>query len=410
MSFRLLLLSFLTLSAFALSAQTNVGLEAYYSFDNDLIDRTGNTSNTGQEVGTLTYSCGVSGEAILLDGANDQVRILNSARISDEFDTEDFSLSFYFKPVGINGTQYLFSKRDTACANARKITVTYTPSARLLTTTLDQDELKGLTINTIVDNTVCWQHYTLVRKDNKVDVFLNAEHAGTNGTASRINLETAGPIYIGGGECLGGIETPFAGLMDEVRIYNRALNDDEVKGLYAAPDKIVTSDTIVFLGTSFDVKVGASCGDSFSWTPTTSVDMPTDIEPIIYADDVGEFTYTLEVRDQVSTCVASDSMRVIVVDPNTLPCEVALAKAFTPNLDGLNDTYGISNPYAINNLVSFEIFDRWGAKVFTTDNSFDQWDATFKDERVDPGVFLWQVVYICDGVEKSESGTVTVLR
>ena len=87
-----------------------------------------------------------------------------------------------------------------------------------------------------------------------------------------------------------------------------------------------------------------------------------------------------------------------------------MAKAFTPNRDNLNDTYGLSNPFAINDLISFEIFDRWGGIVFRTNDPFAKWDATYKNEAVNPGVFLWRVAYRCDGEEINETGTVTVIR
>lgn len=409
MSIKVSLFSFLFFPVF-LMAQTTIGLAAYYPFDGNTNDLTGNTSNTGQLVGTPTYTCGVVGQGLLLDGANDQIRILNSAGVSGEFDTEDFTLSFYFKPVGFNGTQYLFSKRDTACSNPRQFAITYFPGAKLVKTFLAQDADKDVELNNIVANLACWQQLTVVRVDTKVKIYLNGEYQNERGTASRVNIDAAGPIFIGGGDCLGGIETPFAGIIDELRIYDRALSDDEVKELYFGPDEIFTSDTIVFLGTNFDVELGNTCGQTFDWTPADNVMSPNDSEPTIFADEVGVFNYRIQVKDQVSSCVAIDSFRVTVVDPNTLPCEVAMANAFTPNRDNLNDNYGLSNPFAITDMVSFEIFDRWGAKVFTASSAFDQWDATFQDEKVNPGVFLWRVVYRCDGVEKSETGTVTVLK
>lgn len=404
------ILTFIFLLTGALQAQTTVGLVAYYGFNGDFIDQTGNTSNTGIAVGTPTFSCGVAGQAVLLDGANDQIRIPNTASIAGEFDREDFTISFYFKPVGLNGTQYLFSKRDTACTDPREISIRYVPGSRTLSTVLAQDEDKDVNIINLVNNQSCWQQLTVVRENLRVKVFLNGIFKSDLGTASRINLETEGALFIGGGDCLGGIETPFSGLIDEMRIYNRALEDNEVLGLYAAPDKILTSDTIVFQGNSLQVELNSTCGTNFNWMPTNNVMNPDDAEPVIDAVTPGNFVYYVQISDQVSTCVALDSFRLTVVDPNTLPCKVAMPKAFTPNLDNLNDSYGLSNPFAITDMESFEIFDRWGGIVFSTNDAFAKWDATFRGEAVNPGVFLWRVVYRCDGEEVIDTGTVTVLR
>jgi gliding motility-associated-like protein len=87
-----------------------------------------------------------------------------------------------------------------------------------------------------------------------------------------------------------------------------------------------------------------------------------------------------------------------------------MAKAFTPNDDQLNDEYGLSNPFAITDMISLEIFDRWGARVFATSDPFLKWDATFEGEPVNPGVFLWRVTYRCSGEEITDTGSVTVMR
>ena len=104
---------------------------------------------------------------------------------------------------------------------------------------------------------------------------------------------------------------------------------------------------------------------------------------------------------------------VQVIDPNTLDCsEVFLPKAFTPNGIGpsVNETFGISNPFAIPELVSFEIRNRWGGKMFATADVFGRWDGTFDGEDVNPGVYLWRIIFRCEGQEIEATGSVTVLR
>ncbi|RME96322.1 MAG: hypothetical protein D6772_12050 [Bacteroidetes bacterium] len=393
------------------TAQTTVGLVAHYTFDGDFTDATGNTTNTGQAVGTPVFTCGVLGQAILLDGANDQVRILSNAGVNQEFDTEDFTVSMYYKPVGLNGFQYLLSKQDTGCMNGRGFFLRYAPLNKTLNLVLSQDNDKNNNILALVDNQSCWQHVVIRRKDLRTAIYLNGEFVRDEGAASRVNIETNTPLYIGGGACIGGVETTFAGLIDEVRVYSRALDDEEIRELYIRPDQIVSSDTIIFLGNSFDVKLGPNCGDEFTWTPP-SVDLsdPNVAEPTIFGGSPGSVVYRVRIADQVSPCVAFDSIRVTVVDPNTLPCEPAMPKAFTPNRDLLNDTYGLSNPFALSDLVSIEIFDRWGGLVFRSDDPFARWDGTVAGEPVNPGVFLWKVVYRCNGTELQNTGTVTVLR
>ena len=87
-----------------------------------------------------------------------------------------------------------------------------------------------------------------------------------------------------------------------------------------------------------------------------------------------------------------------------------LPKAFTPNGDGINDSYGISNPFAVRELISFEIYDRWGGRVFSTDNPFETWDGTSKGQYLNPGVLLYRVRFRCDDEEIIDVGSLSIIR
>ena len=90
---------------------------------------------------------------------------------------------------------------------------------------------------------------------------------------------------------------------------------------------------------------------------------PSVADAQITPESAGEFTYQLNLADQF--CIATDTIHITVVDPDNLPCIAQLPKAFTPNGDGRNDTYGISNFIVLENkLIEFEIFDRWGRTDF----------------------------------------------
>ncbi|NUM32883.1 MAG: gliding motility-associated C-terminal domain-containing protein [Bacteroidetes bacterium] len=63
-----------------------------------------------------------------------------------------------------------------------------------------------------------------------------------------------------------------------------------------------------------------------------------------------------------------------------------LPNSFSPNNDGLNDTYKIE----CENLIEFEIriFNRWGEQIFYTKNPNEEWDGTFKDTKCPLGLYL----------------------
>lgn len=405
---RLLLLCLLA-AASSLAAQTTNGLIAYYSFDGTLNDVTGNSANTGIPSGDLAYLCGVDETSLAFNGSTDQVNVVGP--LTEEFNVEDFSLSFHFKSTGDAGTQYLLSKRRTDCAGDFAFFIRYRAATRTLNAVFAETPNKSVSLVHQLPEDRCWFHIALVRAENRIRLYVDGELAQEGVTVGRINIENDGELIIGSSDCLGPNETPFDGLMDELRFYNRVLNLEEVRNLNFRPDQIQTPDTLIFLGNTLDIELTNTCASGFRWTPVEGVNDPNAAEPTITANETGLRTYTVGMTHDLSGCTATDSIRVNVIDPDELDCRnIFLPTAFTPNGDELNDTYGISNPFALQELLSFEIFDRWGGRVFFTTDPFERWDGSVNGTPLNPGVLLYKIVYRCQDEELVKTGSVTIMR
>ena len=105
-------------------------------------------------------------------------------------------------------------------------------------------------------------------------------------------------------------------------------------------------------------------------------------------------------------CSVSDTA---VMSP--CPVQIWFPNAFTPDQDGLNDTFrprGIS----IGNFRMI-VFDRWGAQLFETHNIDDGWDGTFKGTMCQPETYSWRAWYSPledPGTTYQAKGTVILLR
>lgn len=393
-----------------LLAQINVGLVAHYPFDTSFVDITGTSANTGDPQGNPSFVCGISGNALLLDGVDDQVEFIGP--VNNEFDTEDFSVSFYFKSTGLDGIQYLLSKRSPDCAVKNIFYIRYVPATNTVNCFLSEDDDNSISLVQKLDENACWHHLALVRQGIKVKLYLNGVFDQELGSSFRLDVLNAGNLIVGGSNCKSQNETNFDGIIDDLRFYNRALDNEEIADLYFAPDQIASRDTLIFLGNSVDLNLSPTCATGFNWSTEQDESFNSILaEPTITPSQAGEFFFKVEMSDDLTNCVATDEIRVNVIDPNDLDCSIAFVpKAFTPNGDGLNDNYGISNPFAIQELISFEIFDRWGGLIFTTDDPFQKWDGTFEGQEVNPGVLLYKINYICQGEEKLLAGSLTILR
>ncbi|MBT8221055.1 MAG: gliding motility-associated C-terminal domain-containing protein [Bacteroidia bacterium] len=399
------ILAFL-LMAIQAPAQTTLGLLAHYSFDGmDASDDTNQGSN-GIIQGNPTFECGAVGESIRFDGVMDYV--LLTGIVNNVFGGSDFTLSFYFKPLKFSGVQDIISKRQ-ACTEQRAFAIQYDPSANGLIVTMAENSTKetNMTINLPISR--CWYHVILVKEGRETQVYINGILVATDRAVARMDLDNPETLSLSNGPCLGVTDERFEGNIDEIRIYDRALNDDELATLYAQPDAVTIKDTLIFLGGFVPLNVDNTCSTSISWTPTQDIDDPNAASTIYTPSAAGTFKISAAFED--ASCTASDTIRVVVVDPASLDCEeIFLPNAFTPNGDGLNDEFFISNPFAIEDLNSFEIFDRLGNQIFFTDDAFQKWDGTYKSNIVGPGVYVYRVDFVCSGTSNTKIGSFTLLK
>jgi gliding motility-associated-like protein len=128
-----------------------------------------------------------------------------------------------------------------------------------------------------------------------------------------------------------------------------------------------------------------------------------DFEPNVTYPDTGLYHITLIAEtDKGCLDTFSSSLRVLP------QYHVYLPSAFSPNGDGLNDTFrpvvaGVAE-------MTFQVYNRWGETVFSGKNQ-ETWDGTFKGKPVPEGIYVYSVqVLNMLGERQSFSGSLTLLR
>jgi len=90
--------------------------------------------------------------------------------------------------------------------------------------------------------------------------------------------------------------------------------------------------------------------------------------------------------------------------------EIYVPSGFTPNHDGKNDKL-VPIAVGIQKLEYFQVYDRWGKLVFSTNQMREGWDGRLKGMDQDSGVFVWVVKGITnDGNVIFKKGTVMLIR
>ena len=121
----------------------------------------------------------------------------------------------------------------------------------------------------------------------------------------------------------------------------------------------------------------------------------------------GYYTITLTATDAFG-CVDSVKARVSV----SVPFFFYIPNAFTPDGDGINETFAPRGEGVDPDHYSMQIFDRSGMLIFSTRNPYDYWDGRSKNGRMCPeGVYVYKILlYNLNEEDKEYTGTVTLVR
>jgi gliding motility-associated-like protein len=120
------------------------------------------------------------------------------------------------------------------------------------------------------------------------------------------------------------------------------------------------------------------------------------------AQDTGTFRIMLKVMAD-GGCMDS-VVKVLKVITNS---SLYIPSAFTPNGDGENDVFGVASANISKGFFSMSIYNRWGMKVFETENPELFWDGNGCPQ----GTYVYVVNYKSNDANKRELiGAVTLLR
>lgn len=118
-------------------------------------------------------------------------------------------------------------------------------------------------------------------------------------------------------------------------------------------------------------------------------------------------SYAVTITDEFG-CTAAAGIAIDVRMPN----KVLVPNAFSPNADGVNNTFRIVG-YNVAEL-QFSVWNRWGQKVYdsgTTPDLSNGWNGQFNNKDCEIGVYVYMAhVRYTDGAEERLKGNVTLVR
>lgn len=172
--------------------------------------------------------------------------------------------------------------------------------------------------------------------------------------------------------------------------------------IYPLPfDSVCCNDTI-YSGDS--VVLNGSGGVGYYWIPPTGLSCDTCPNPV--ATPTATTTYTL-VTISNEGCRSTGEEITVGVE---IPCDdFFVPNVFTPNGDGVNDTYLIKVKFM--SAYQISIYNRWGKEVFHSTNPDDPWDGNIKGVPAAAGVYYYLIRTTCyDGNTFIKDGYLQLIR
>jgi len=244
------ILLFLTIFGSILYSSVDLtnGLVAHYEFEGNAKDSSGN-GNDGVEHGGIGYSDGVIGQAGSFDGVDDYIRLANKNLNS----LKEFTISLYLLPIGNGGA--IFNSYSWNGSSGRGFSLTLndevgsgvpegTGKDFLWFGSLFDEGWFGNQSKFIKTKLERYKflHVCAVYKDGKEQLYIDGQLKAFHIVDHKFDLGNY-DFLIGTYAFNNATNTvanangrAFKGQMDELRFYNRALNEEEIAELYNIKD------------------------------------------------------------------------------------------------------------------------------------------------------------------------------
>ena len=104
-------------------------------------------------------------------------------------------------------------------------------------------------------------------------------------------------------------------------------------------------------------------------------------------NESGSYSIVLKTRLEQD----GDELDSVAISVTISESKLEFPNAFSPNGDGINDTYKAKEGWR--SIVKFKaiIINRWGQKLYEWDDPAGEWDGTYKGKDVKDGVYFLQV-------------------
>jgi len=161
----------------------------------------------------------------------------------------------------------------------------------------------------------------------------------------------------------------------------------------------ITTVSPVYITQGQNINLQASGGLTYQWFPLSSMFNSNTATPEVEPEQT--FTYYVEGFDG-NGCAGFDSVVVLMKSDSDL----VFYNTFTPNGDGINDTWYIGNIFHYPNN-DLSIYNRYGKIVYFSHQYQNQWDGKSMDAILPAATYYY---VLNTGTGRTYHGAVTIIR
>jgi gliding motility-associated-like protein len=150
-------------------------------------------------------------------------------------------------------------------------------------------------------------------------------------------------------------------------------------------------------------------GSTYNWSVTGGTIISENLNRITVLFPNTESTFVISVIENNSTGCPGEQRKLLV---ESLPCKeevIWIPSAFTPNGDDLNDVFYVMGLIPTERF-SFEVYNKWGEKLFTTNDPNVGWDGTYKGSVVQDDVYVYKVFCMVNSRYFAKFGSITLFK
>ena len=334
------------------------GLVSWWQGEGNAYDLMG--TNNGVLEGSVGFATGKVGLAFAFNGTNADVRVPASASLNVGL-AEGFTIETWINPTDITQQHPIAEWNNGSFGVHFWIASAAGPGPGSLfidvKDTGQTDHYFSTPTGRLVSN--AWQHVavTYVRSTGNTAIYINGVGQAQQ-TLGAFTPQTSGDLYFGLRPYGGAAGTRFAGLMDEISLYRRALSAEEIQAIYdaGAAGKCVTgsppfisgqpADRTVPVGSTaaFTVTAAGTLPLSYQWQLNgTNLTGATDsLLVLANVQFTNAGTYSVVVTNLAGSVTSSNAQLIVIAAPPCVPPPAGLVSWWRGEGEA-TDTIGTNN-------------------------------------------------------------------